>query len=64
MAMLLTISRRLALAAAATLAAAGAALAQQDGGAGSSDVPLAAAQIGSACAALHNASGATAQVTG
>jgi hypothetical protein len=41
-----------------------AALAQQDGGAGSSDVPLAAAQIGSACAALHNTSGATAQVTG
>jgi hypothetical protein len=59
-----TISRRLAVAAAATLAAAGAALAQQGGGAGGSDVPLSLAQIESACAALHNASGATAQVSG
>jgi hypothetical protein len=32
------------------------------GGAASGDVPLSLAQIGSACASLHNASGATAQV--
>lgn len=54
--MSLTISGRLALTAAATLAAAGAALALQD------DVLLSLAQIGSACAALHNEAGATAQV--
>jgi Ni/Co efflux regulator RcnB len=57
MAMSLTISRRLALAAAATLAAAGAALAQQDG------QIVTAQDIARACQRTHRNPQATAEPT-